>query len=177
MINILIHSTLITDRESSGNSERSEETRKHYNYHALVKKLKKEFGEKNSPSLKYLRQLLPIPKMMTEVIVTEPFGLINEKGSKVKGLNCDKKPGIISIFKIHIFQKITFVKIHIFQKFCFLKQECKWLKNRKSVLGMSWRVTKHPHPFPGPGSALSNTNANQWNTKKVSKNSKEQQLS
>ena len=92
MINILIHSTLITDRET-GNSERSEETRKHYNYHALVKKLKKEIGEKTSPSLKYLRQLLPIPKMMTEVIVTEPFGLINEKGNKVKGLNCDKKPG------------------------------------------------------------------------------------
>ena len=95
MINILIHSTLITDRESSGNSERSEETRKHYNYHALVKKLKKEIGEKTSPSLKYLRQLLPIPKLMTEVIVTEPFGLINEKGTKVKGLNCDKKPGMI----------------------------------------------------------------------------------
>ena len=155
MINILIHSTLITDRESSGNSERSEETRKHYNYHALVKKLKKEFGEKNSPSLKYLRQLLPIPKMMTEVIVTEPFGLINEKGSKVKGLNCDKKPGMISIFKIHIFRNSHF------ENLCFLLQECKWLKNRKSVLGMSWRVTKHPHPSPGPGSALSNTNANQ----------------
>ena len=139
MINILIHSTLITDRESSGNSERSEETRKHYNYHALVKKLKKEFGEKNSPSLKYLRQLLPIPKMMTEVIVTEPFGLINEKGSKVKGLNCDKKPGKIdNSDKIHISCKIhnsdkipffekskklgdfsqiqNYVKIHIFRK-------------------------------------------------------------
>ena len=99
MINILIHSTLITDRESSGNSERSEETRKHYNYHALVKKLKKEIGEKTSPSLKYLRQLLPIPKLMTEVIVTEPFGLINEKGTKVKGLNCDKKPGMTLQFR------------------------------------------------------------------------------
>ena len=95
MINILIHSTLITDRESSGNSERSEErSGKHYNYHVLIKKLKKEIGDKTSPSLKHLRQLLPIPKLMTEVIVTEPFGLINEKGTKVKGLNCDKKPGM-----------------------------------------------------------------------------------
>ena len=97
MINIMIHSTLINDREA-GNSERSEENRKHYNYHALVKKLKKEMGEKASPSLKYLRQLLPLPKMMTEVIVTEPFGLVNEKVNKgfnkVKGLNCDKKPGL-----------------------------------------------------------------------------------
>ena len=126
MINILIHSTLITDRESSGNSERSEETRKHYNYHALVKKLKKEFGEKNSPSLKYLRQLLPIPKMMTEVIVTEPFGLINEKGSKVKGLNCDKKPGkILKILsKFTILTKFTFLaKFTILTKFLFLKNQ------------------------------------------------------
>ena len=94
MINIMIHSTLITDREN-GNSERNEENRKHYNYHALVKKLKKEIGDKTSPSLKYLRQMLPLPKLMTEVIVTEPFGYeTNEKGNKVKGLNCDKKPGM-----------------------------------------------------------------------------------
>ena len=126
MINILIHSTLITDRESSGNSERSEETRKHYNYHALVKKLKKEIGEKTSPSLKYLRQLLPIPKLMTEVIVTEPFGLINEKGTKVKGLNCDKKPGMTLQFPriflknsyIFLFYKTHYGKNHVFiQKF------------------------------------------------------------
>ena len=74
---------------------RNEENRKHYNYHALVKKLKKEIGDKTSPSLKYLRQMLPLPKLMTEVIVTEPFGYeTNEKGNKVKGLNCDKKPGM-----------------------------------------------------------------------------------
>ena len=94
MINIMIHSTLITDREN-GNSERNEENRKHYNYHALVKKLKKEIGDKTSPSLKYLRQMLPLPKLMNEVIATEPFGTeTNEKGNKVKGLNCDKKPGM-----------------------------------------------------------------------------------
>lgn len=93
MVNIMIHSTLINDREA-GNSERNEENKKHYSYHTLVKKLKKEIGEKNTPSLKYLRQLLPLPKIMTEVIVTEPFGIVNEKGTKVKGLNCDKKPGM-----------------------------------------------------------------------------------
>ena len=93
MLNILIHSTLIQDREQ-GNSERSEESRKHYNYHTLVKKLKKEIGEKSNVSVKYLRQLLPIPKMMSSVIVTEPFGLVTEKGNKVKGLNSDKKPGM-----------------------------------------------------------------------------------
>ena len=91
MINIMIHSTLINDREAGASNE---ENKKHYSYHTLVKKLKKEIGEKNSPSLKYLRQLLPLPKLMTEVIVTEPFGIVNEKGNKVKGLNCDKKPGM-----------------------------------------------------------------------------------
>ena len=94
MVNTLIHSTLIQDRET-GNSERSEEKNsKHYAYHTLVKKLKKEISEKNNPSVKYLRQLLPLPKMMSEVIVTEPFGIVTEKGNKVKGLNSDKKPGL-----------------------------------------------------------------------------------
>ena len=86
MINILIHSTLIQDRET-GSQERSEENRKHYNYHNLVKTLKKEIGEKNNPSVKYLKQLLPLPKMITEVIVTETYGTMTEKGNKVKGLN------------------------------------------------------------------------------------------
>merc|ERR1719483_291329 len=125
MINIMIHSTLITDREN-GNSERNEENRKHYNYHALVKKLKKEVGDKASPSMKYLRQMLPLPKLMTEVIVTEPFGLeTNEKGAKVKGFNCDKK-----------------------------NLECKCLRSRRSVLGTFLKVIRLLHLYLGPGLEL-----------------------
>ena len=60
-----------------------------------VKKLKKEIGEKNSASIHYLRQLLPFPKMMCEVIVTEPFGTVADaKGNKAKGLHSDKKQGL-----------------------------------------------------------------------------------
>lgn len=50
---------------------------------SLVKKLKKEVGDRNNVSIKYLRQLLPIPKAMKEVIVTEPFGTVSDaKGNK-----------------------------------------------------------------------------------------------
>jgi mediator of RNA polymerase II transcription subunit 12 len=60
-----------------------------------VKKLKKEIGDKNSPSIDYLRQLLPFPKVMCEVIVTEPFGTVADaKGNKMKGLHSDKKQGL-----------------------------------------------------------------------------------
>ena len=43
-----------------------------------MKKLKKEIGDKSNASIKFLRQLLPLPKVMREVIVTEPFGTIND---------------------------------------------------------------------------------------------------
>jgi len=92
MLTALIHSTLIIDREAGG-SDRTEENKRHYL--GLVKKLKKEIGDKQSPSIKYLRQLLPFPKQFEEVIVTEQFGLIPDtKGNKVRGFNCDKKQGL-----------------------------------------------------------------------------------
>jgi mediator of RNA polymerase II transcription subunit 12 len=92
ILTILIHSTQINDRE---NGQSSEETRKHYNYNNLVKKLKKEIGDKTSLSIQYLRQLLPFPKVMCEVIVTEPFGTVADaKGNKTRGLHSDKKQGL-----------------------------------------------------------------------------------
>ena len=52
-------------------------------------------GDKQSQSIWYLRQLLPFPKQMEEVIVTEQFGLVpDSKGVKVRGFNCDKKQGL-----------------------------------------------------------------------------------
>lgn len=92
MLSILIHSTLIIDKEVGG-SDRAEENKR--SYLALVKKLKKEVGDRSTQSIRYIRQLLPIPKQAEEVITTEQYGLIpDSKGAKVKGFNCDKKQGL-----------------------------------------------------------------------------------
>jgi mediator of RNA polymerase II transcription subunit 12 len=92
MLSILIHSTLIIDKEVGG-SDRAEENKR--SYLALVKKLKKEVNDRNTQSIRYIRQLLPIPKQYEEVIVTEQYGLIpDSKGAKVRGFNCDKKQGL-----------------------------------------------------------------------------------
>merc|ERR1719219_32785 len=92
MINILIHTTLIREKESGG-SERDEDNRRMYQ--VLVKKLKKEIGDRQSPSIRQLRQLLPLPKCVDSVMVTEQYGLIPDtKGNKVRGFNCDKKQGL-----------------------------------------------------------------------------------
>eukprot|EP00092_Neocalanus_flemingeri_P010941 GFUD01011784.1.p1 GENE.GFUD01011784.1~~GFUD01011784.1.p1 ORF type:complete len:905 (-),score=263.34 GFUD01011784.1:318-2708(-) len=92
MVAILIHSTLIIEKEVGGNDRQEENKR---SYLALVKKLKKEVGDKQNESIKYIRQLLPFPKQMEEVIVTEQFGMVpDSKGNKVRGFNCDKKQGL-----------------------------------------------------------------------------------
>jgi mediator of RNA polymerase II transcription subunit 12 len=70
MLTTLIHSTsLITD------SERDENKKLHTN---LTKKLRKELADKNSPTIKLLRQLLPHAKPACsntcEVIACEPVG-------------------------------------------------------------------------------------------------------
>eukprot|EP00095_Tigriopus_kingsejongensis_P004973 maker-scaffold96_size378025-snap-gene-2.33 protein:Tk04973 transcript:maker-scaffold96_size378025-snap-gene-2.33-mRNA-1 annotation:"mediator of rna polymerase ii transcription subunit 12" len=91
MLATLIHSTLVSDKDSN----MSEEGRKHYGYHNLVKRLKKEVGDSTSVSMKILRQLLPFPKVVMEALVCEPFGNVTDgKGNRVKGLNCDKKQGM-----------------------------------------------------------------------------------
>lgn len=60
MLTTLIHSTLLSD----GQSERDEKF-----YSNLMKKLKKEIGEKSNVSIKIIRQLLPLYKQPTEVHV------------------------------------------------------------------------------------------------------------
>ena len=60
-----------------------------------MKKLKKEIGEADSVSLRFLRQLLPLPKLFEAAITCEPFGTVTDaKGNKVKGFNVDKKYGL-----------------------------------------------------------------------------------
>ena len=92
MLSSLIHASCVIDKETSS-SDRVEENKRHYLL--LVKRIKKEIADKQSPSIKFLRQLLPFPKQSEEVIVTEQFGLVpDSKGAKVRGFNCDKKQGL-----------------------------------------------------------------------------------
>ncbi len=123
MLTVLIHSTLVSDRDTSGGGSGSsggggsggsssqnsggggDESRgssssgsgggRGHGYSALVKKLKKEIGEgQSSASIPYLRQLLPMPKAAEEAIVCDAFGTVTDsKGNKVKGFNSDKKAG------------------------------------------------------------------------------------
>lgn len=83
MLATLIHSTLVSDQ--SGQSER-DENKKLYNN--LIKKLRKELAEKNSLTIKLVRQLLPHAKAACtnscEVIACEPVGsLLDTKGMRI----------------------------------------------------------------------------------------------
>jgi len=109
MISTLIHSTLVSDSQS----EKGEENRKHYQN--LIKKLKKvrrvsfevnflvsfclrvrflqELGDRTSPSIQQLRQLLPLPKVQHEVVACEQLGAMTDtKGNRIAGFDSiDKK--------------------------------------------------------------------------------------
>ncbi|XP_066905955.1 mediator of RNA polymerase II transcription subunit 12 isoform X3 [Halyomorpha halys] len=85
MLATLIHSTLVSDSQS----DKCEENKKHYQN--LMKKLKKEVGEKNSPSIQYVRQLIPPPKKQFEVIACGHMGLLTDmKGNKIAFDSVDK---------------------------------------------------------------------------------------
>lgn len=64
MLATLIHSTLLTDTQSDRDENKK-------SYTTLMKKLKKEIGDKNNTSIKIIRQLLPLYKQITEVISCE----------------------------------------------------------------------------------------------------------
>lgn len=89
MLATLIHSTLISDSQS----ERDENKKLYTN---LMKKLRKELGDKNNSSIKYVRQLLPLAKQTCEVITCETLGgLTDTKGNKIQGFDSiDKKNGL-----------------------------------------------------------------------------------
>lgn len=71
MLATLIHSTLVSDSQS----ERDENKKLYTN---LMKKLRKELAEKNSQTIRLVRQLLPLAKPACsntcEVIATEAVG-------------------------------------------------------------------------------------------------------
>lgn len=91
MLATLVHSTLVSDSQSE-----KDENKKHYQN--LMKKLKKELGDRNSPSIQHVRQLLPLLKQNSEIIACEPVGLLTDtKGNKITGFDSiDKKQVKIS---------------------------------------------------------------------------------
>ncbi|XP_045440042.1 mediator of RNA polymerase II transcription subunit 12-like protein isoform X2 [Pipistrellus kuhlii] len=93
MLGVLINGTLASDLSNAlpGGSEENRRA-----YMNLVKKLKKELGEKRSESIDKVQQLLPLPKQTCDVITCEPMGsLIDTKGNKIAGFDSiDKKQGL-----------------------------------------------------------------------------------
>ncbi|XP_077146875.1 mediator of RNA polymerase II transcription subunit 12-like protein [Ranitomeya variabilis] len=93
MLGVLINGTLASDLSSVCQGSSEENKRAYMN---LVKKLKKELGDKCSESIDKVRQLLPLPKQTCDVITCEPMGsLIDTKGNKIAGFDSiDKKQGL-----------------------------------------------------------------------------------
>uniref|UniRef100_A0A6I8N406 Mediator complex subunit 12 n=1 Tax=Ornithorhynchus anatinus TaxID=9258 RepID=A0A6I8N406_ORNAN len=93
MLSVLINGTLAADMSSISQGIMEENKRAYMN---LVKKLRKELGERQSDSLEKVRQLLPLPKQTRDVITCEPQGsLIDTKGNKIAGFDSIfKKEGL-----------------------------------------------------------------------------------
>lgn len=111
MLATLVHSTLVSDSQIE-----KDENKKHYQN--LMKKLRKELGDRNSPSVQHLRQLLPLPKITSEIIACEPVGCLTDtKGNKIAGFDSiDKKQVMIPILQKHII--LTEIIMYIV---CFMK--------------------------------------------------------
>nr|XP_016847545.1 PREDICTED: mediator of RNA polymerase II transcription subunit 12-like protein isoform X2 [Anolis carolinensis] len=93
MLSVLINGTLASDLSNASQIGSEENKRAYMN---LVKKLKKELGDKCSESIDKVHQLLPLPKQMYDIIACEPMGsLIDTKGNKIAGFDSiDKKQGL-----------------------------------------------------------------------------------
>lgn len=93
MLATLVHAAKATDAQ--------DDSRKMYPN--LLKKLKKEIGERQNASLQHIRQLLPLPRSTTEVIAVEPAGSVTDsKGNKISfDSTVDKKHDLqVSILNI-----------------------------------------------------------------------------
>ncbi|NXL98144.1 MD12L protein, partial [Tyrannus savana] len=90
MLGVLINGTLASDLSNASQGGPEENKRAYMN---LVKKLKKELGDKRSESIDKVRQLLPLPRLTCDIVACEPTGsLIDTKGNKVAGFDSiDKK--------------------------------------------------------------------------------------
>ncbi|XP_017589904.1 PREDICTED: mediator of RNA polymerase II transcription subunit 12-like protein [Corvus brachyrhynchos] len=93
MLGVLINGTLASDLSNASQGGPEENKRAYMN---LVKKLKKELGDKRSESIDKARQLLPLPRLTCDIVACEPMGsLIDTKGNKIAGFDSiDKKQGL-----------------------------------------------------------------------------------
>ncbi|KAK4820489.1 hypothetical protein QYF61_027950 [Mycteria americana] len=106
MLGVLINGTLASDLSNASQGGPEENKRAYMN---LVKKLKKELGDKRSESIDKVRQLLPLPKQTCDIITCEPMGsLIDTKGNKIAGFDSiDKKQARVNVC-FHLSFSMTF---------------------------------------------------------------------
>nr|XP_006824481.1 PREDICTED: mediator of RNA polymerase II transcription subunit 12-like protein-like [Saccoglossus kowalevskii] len=92
MLSVLLNGTMASDM-AAGQCPGEENKKQHQ---SLIKKLKKELGDKHSEGIDKVRQLLPLQKQSCEVITCETMGtLIDTKGNKIAGFDSiDKKQGL-----------------------------------------------------------------------------------
>jgi len=76
MLSVLIHGTLVPDKDEEDDGRK--------NYGQIMRKLKKELGDKKSIGNDQLRKLLPIPKKQVEVITVDPHGTRGHKSADEK---------------------------------------------------------------------------------------------
>ncbi|XP_055337250.1 mediator of RNA polymerase II transcription subunit 12-like protein [Paramacrobiotus metropolitanus] len=98
MFMVLIHTALAADIPGP---DRIEERK---TYITLVKKVKKEIGEKLIAGVEHIRLLLPLSKKSLDVIAVEPAGCVfDAKGNKITtGFDVDKKPGLRVSYKVKL---------------------------------------------------------------------------
>lgn len=73
-----------------------------------------ELGDRYSPSIQHVRQLLPLLKVTAEVVVCQPMGCLTDtKGNKIAGFDSiDKKQ--VSKEKLSMTDERPSLKTHIF---------------------------------------------------------------
>ncbi|XP_078403088.1 mediator of RNA polymerase II transcription subunit 12 isoform X3 [Cetorhinus maximus] len=152
MLSVLVNGTLAADMSSISQGSMEENKRAYMN---LVKKLRKELGDRQSESLEKVRQLLPLPKQTRDVITCEPQGsLIDTKGNKIAGFD--------SIFKKEGLQVSTKQKISPWDVFEGMKHSAPLSWGWFGTVRVDRKVTKfeeqhrlllyHTHLKPKPRS-------------------------
>ncbi|NWV85032.1 MD12L protein, partial [Dasyornis broadbenti] len=106
MLGVLINGTLASDLSNASQGVPEENKRAYVN---LVKKLKKELGDKRSESIDKVRQLLPLPRLTCDIVACEPMGsLIDTKGNKIAGFDSiDKKQARANGLQVSTKQKVS----------------------------------------------------------------------
>ncbi|CAH1781069.1 unnamed protein product [Owenia fusiformis] len=96
MLCVMIHGTLVTDANPDKDDAKPSSNEGRKLYQNITKKLRKEVGDKSSEGINIVRQLIPLPKKMCEIIACQPF--VDNKGQKSQGFeNAEKKQGCLQV--------------------------------------------------------------------------------